>query len=233
MSSAGESPIGKGPWYFRSGHDYQQCPKWGPGENDHLWPSREMFHEQFFQRPFRCIVRKRQMGDILWPGTRPCLVSDRTLALFRAAKLTGFDVRPADVRLMFPHDPAEARFWQLVVNGWGGLARPESGIRQIADPAGSDRLCYTDCTNPGEIFDPRQWDGSDFFIVWPLPNFYWITDRVREVLQSNKLKHYRLMPAEELRFESSVGDVVFGPGGLRYHFTEERAREIGEPLGIY
>jgi len=221
-------------WCFEPRHDYQQCPKWGPGENRHVWPTREMFHNQFFENPFRCIVRKRQMGDILWPETRPCLVSDRTLSLFRSARLTGFDVRPADVRLLFPHDPHEAKFWQLIVTGWGGMARAESGIRRIPDPAGTGRLCYTGCTSPREIIDPDQWDRTDFFIVWPLPNYYWITDKVREILQSNELRHYRLLPPEEFKSEAIVGDeVVFGPGGLRYYFSDERARGIGEPLGIY
>jgi hypothetical protein len=190
-----------------------------------------MFHEQFFEHPFRCIVRKRQMGDILWPGTRPCLISNRVLNLFREAELSGFEVRPADVRLMFPHDPKDAVFWQLIVTGWGGIAHPDSGIHKISHPT-RERV-YSHCTNAAAILDCEQWDGSDFFIVWPLPNYWWVTSRVEEVLRKGNFRHCRLVRPEHLRFAESVDEVGFGPGRLSQYFTMDRARAIGEPLGIH
>ena len=133
---------------------------------------------------------------------------------------------------MFPHKREDAVFWQLIVTGWGGIAPPESGIQEVPDPFG-DRRVYGPCTNPDALFDPDQWDGSDFFVVWPLPNYWWISAKARKLLQQRKLKRFKLVPAAELRLSESVDHVTFGPGRLRDYFTDERAREIGEPLGIY
>jgi hypothetical protein len=50
--------------------------------------------------------------------------------------------------------------------------------------------------------DPVQWDGSDIFIVWPLPKFIFITDRVRQFLLASKLKDMMITPIEKLGFLS-------------------------------
>jgi hypothetical protein len=149
--------------------------------------------------------------------------------------VSGFEVVPAEVRLMFPHERHQAVFWQLWVTGWGGISSPESGIRQLEDPNRPGKLVYGPCTNLRAIIDPRQWDGSDFFFVWPLPAFWWITPKVVDILQQNKLKWFRLVPPEQLTTlkEETVDGIAFMPGRLRYYFDDERARLIGEPLGIY
>lgn len=185
-----------------------------------------------FQRPFRCIVRKQQMGDIIWSGWAQCLISDHVLKLFRDEGITGFEVHRADPRLMFPHDPKEAVFWLVTVTGWGGMARSESGITKIIDPSELGRLVYSRCINPAAIIDPQQWDGSDFFIVWPLPNYFWVTSKVASLLKKHKLKRFRLIPPQELTFGLQVGEIGFGPGRLCQYFNEERAKQIGGPLGI-
>jgi hypothetical protein len=205
--------------------------EWGKGNEYAIAPDGETYAWRF-QRPFRCIVRKQQMGNIIWSGWIQCLISDRVLNLFRDEGVTGFEVHPADPRLMFPHDPKDAVFWLLTVTGWGGMARPESGITGLNDPTGLDRLAYSRCTNPGEIIDPTQWDGSDFFIVWPLPNYWWVTSKVANLLKEHKLKRFTLVPPQDLTFGLQSGEIDFLPGRLRQYFSEERAKQIGGPLGI-
>lgn len=206
---------------------------WAEG-NDYVITSDGDTHSWLFQRPFRCVVRKHQMADIIWSGWIQCLISDRVLNLFRDEGITGFEVHPADPRLMFPHDPKDAVFWLLTVTGWGGMARPDSGITRLEeDPSGLGRLVYSPCTNPGAIIDAKQWDGSDFFIVWPLPNYWWVTTKVAALLKRHKLKRFRLLPPQELSFSIKSGEVGFSPGRLRQYFSEDRAKQIGEPLGIY
>ena len=36
---------------------------------------------------------------------------------------------------------------------------------------------YSDFTNPEFLIDESQWDGSDFFMVWPLPRFIFVSNR--------------------------------------------------------
>jgi hypothetical protein len=205
--------------------------EWAEG-NDYQTISDGETCAWLFNRPFRCIVRKQQMADIIWSGWIQCLISDHVLNLFRDESITGFEVHRADPRLMFPHEPKDAIYWLLTVTGWGGMARAESGITRLRDSAGLDRLVYSRCTNPGEIIDANQWDGSDFFLVWPLPNYWWVTSKVATLLNKHKLKRFRIVPPQELTFGIESGEIGFSPGRLRQYFSEERAKQIGGPLEI-
>ncbi len=211
-------------------------PKSGPG-NTHRRMSDGGCCWFEFERPFRCIVRKSQMADILW-GTLglDCLISDRVLNIFRSEGITGFAVQRADARLMFPHDPKEAVFWTLSVTGWGGVARSESGMRRLDEPSMPDRFVYTPASDPAMIIDESQWDGSDFFMVWPMPAYRWVTSRVADIVARYKLKHVRLIPPAEMTVLTESGNkngIGFTPEGLRHYLPEPRARKIGESLGIY
>jgi hypothetical protein len=220
---------------FRAPDDQRVHAKWGPKENRIALTPCGFEHDVFFEAPFQCIVRKRQMADIIWAALKPCLISERVVDLFHSAGLTGFEIRPADVRLMFPHEPSESVYWQLIVTGWGGIVSPESGIRQVIDPTRPDGIFWGTATNPGAIIDAKQWDGSDFFIVWPLPNYWWISQRVVDVLMTNRLRRYEIAAPSEMDIlcQAYSDGIKFSPGRLRQFFSLDRARHIGEPLGIF
>ena len=65
-------------------------------------------------------------------------------------------------------------------------------------------------------------------MVWPLPRFIFITDRVRQLIEAHGLTGCRFVMPEELADMDG-----FGPGRLSYWMPEKRARNLGEPLGIY
>jgi hypothetical protein len=50
----------------------------------------------------------------------------------------------------------------------------------------------------GLVIDEKQWDGSDFFTVWPLPRFILVTERVKDFIIENKLTNIKIKPVEEL-----------------------------------
>ena len=114
------------------------------------------------------------------------------------------------------------------------MAKSESGIR--LDEAKSCSVCghlrYTELLNAEQLIDESKWDGSDFFMVWPLPKYVFVTERVVNVIREHHLTGVRIVPVSELKPSRHVIP-GYSPGRLSYSMPEKRARELGEPLGIY
>ncbi len=171
-------------------------------------------------------LRGKGVEDFVWTWYSECLVQDHVLELFKARRFTGFDVKPAKAR--FKHRSEQARtLWELIVTGWAGMAPPESGIKLIEHCPACRHQVYSACTHAERLIVPSHWDGSDFFIVWPLPNFIFVTDRVAKVVRENRLKGAVLKQPNELDLSGG-----FTPGRLSYQMPPERARELGAALGI-
>ncbi len=85
-------------------------------------------------------------------------------------------------------------FYELLVTGWGGVAPPESGMSPVP---GSDN--WSGRGDWQHMVNESQWDGSDFFIVWPFPLFKFVTDRVAKFIRKNKLSGVKLV--DPARFE--------------------------------
>jgi len=169
--------------------------------------------------------------DFVWTWYSECLITDRVLELFKDSGVTGFEVKP--VRAAFKRaQESPPRLWQLVVTGWAGIAPPESGIKLIEDCPACGHKVYSAWTNPERLVTPSQWDGSDFFMVWPLPMHIFLTERVAQLIRESSLAGSILKPSENLVFSPQVVPTL-SPGRLLYHMPEQRARELGEPLGIY
>lgn len=199
------------------------------------------------------LVTSRKLKDFVWTWNFNCLVQDRVLDLFRSLGFTGFEVLPIEARAKrrkpgadwdenvraFMEEQAASieipRLWEIMVTGWGGIAPPESGIKFL----GYKECCikgvtgpsYSKLTNAHYLIDEKQWDGSDFFIVWPIAKYIFVSDRVAKIIKNNKLRGCKLEPSEAL--VDPFAGYTYNPCGLRYYLPEKRAREIGEPLGIY
>jgi hypothetical protein len=92
-------------------------------------------------------------------------------------------------------------------------------------------LKYTHWTHGSKLVDELAWDGSDFFMVWPLPKFIFAADRVRSFITKQELKGVTLEPVSEMK-PSPFGGPGLSPGRLSDYFPKERAKEVGHPLGI-
>jgi len=180
------------------------------------------------------MLNAKKVGDIVWTWYSECLIQDRVLALFRQEGFTGFEVKPVTVKTKKGINIPPATLWEVVVTGWGGMASPESGIKLIKHCSGCGHLEYSGFDDPSKIIDPSLWDGSDFFMVWPLPKFIFVTERVMNFIKKEKLTGCRLVSVEKLPVDKLlVSEVGLSPGRLSYWMPEERARTLGEPLGIY
>ena len=173
----------------------------------------------------------RATKDFVWTWYSECLLTDRTLGVFASQGFSGFEVKP--VKAAFKRAQRKPpRLWELVVTGWAGMAPAESGIRLIEDCPACGLKRYSAWTNPERLVDAAEWDGSDFFMVWPLPGYIFVAGRVAQAIHEYALAGCALKPLADVVFPSGVIPSV-GPGRLSYYMPEKRARELGEPLGIY
>ncbi|MEP0766966.1 MAG: hypothetical protein HRF45_10560 [Fimbriimonadia bacterium] len=134
-----------------------------------------------------------------------------------------------------PEDAESAaipKLWEFVVTGWGGVAPEQSGIRLVERCPGCGSRKYTAEQDATKLVDWSQWDGSDFFRVYPLTAYLWVTEQAARVLRKRKLRGVRLMPPAHLNGRPSTPDYCSGER-LKYWMPDEKARAIGIPLGIY
>ncbi len=186
-------------------------------------------HQRGGQRttPLSVVLPRPPLADFVWTWLSECLLRDRALRLLEGSGFTGFTTRRA--RAVY-RNSAEAAppLRELLVTGWGGLAPQASGIRLVGSCEACGMLFYSGFTRPDLLVDLEGWDGSDLFIVWPLPRYLLVTERVRDAIRQAGLTGCRFQPLEEL--EPTDG---LSPGRLHYWMPAERARLLGEPLGIH
>jgi hypothetical protein len=176
----------------------------------------------------RIVLPNRKPDDFVWTWYSDLLIGENAIAILRRAKITGFMTKPVEAHFRNGEKTSEG-FRELVVTGWGGMARPESGIqldqKQSCDVCGM--LRYTGLKYPQEIVDESQWDGSDIFMVWPLPAYPIVTRRFVDIVREHRLSGLKCLPIDKL--EQTEG---YSPGRLSYSMPEDRARMLGVPLGI-
>lgn len=219
-------------WRLDSPSNDRKLAEWDPTvEQQSVVCSAHPGHQRAGRRlgPLRVVLPSDIRDDVIWTWYSECLVQESVLKLLAREGITGYSTREVRVERKSGAGGLPP-LSELVVTGWGGVARPSSGIR--LDPTRSCPSCnllvYTGLTNPAELFDPKQWDGSDVFMIWPLPRFILVSARLARLLRAEEVTGTRLTPLEHLPPTSST----LSPGRLSYWMPEERARELGEPLGI-
>jgi hypothetical protein len=131
---------------------------------------------------------------------------------------------PATIRF---RDGSESQdYCEVVVTGWAGLAGSGSGIHITEECPACGRKKYSALMDPSQLIKWSQWTGDDFFIVWPIPLFILITERVAEYLKTSKAKSYSLTSAQKIQGQG------FTPGWLSELMPEDLAVKYGCPLGI-
>ncbi len=175
------------------------------------------------------VLPDSEVQDFVCTWYSELLIQTRALQVLKSVGITGFEVEPVVARFEKSSErPPE--LWELRVTGWAGIAKPESGIH--LDEALTCRVCghlrYTGLANPEQLIDEKTWDGSDFFMVWPMPRYVFVTEQVAAVVRDYHLTGVKVVPVGELKKTDG-----FTPGRLHYYMPEDRARQLGEPLGIY
>jgi len=173
-----------------------------------------------------------RIGDFVWTWTSYCMITDKVAKLFEEAKFTGYELRPVKIKKLAKSSKQKyivddegfilmrgvrkklipiPRLWELVVVGKGGEADPRTGIRLKYECKYCGLKVYTSFSK-GLYFDESKWDGSDFFIIWPLPKFIIVTERVKDFCEEKGLTNCTFTPIEELISEGEDGEL--SPGEL-------------------
>jgi len=202
-----------------------------PIQAGHKRPSGRMLN------PLTVIIKSHRIGDFNWTWFGDCVLTDKVAGIFKEEGFTGYELAPVTVSKMKVRENSDfrpPRLWELKVHGWGGMAPEESGVRLLEECKECGLLEYSDFEYASKLIDEKLWDGSDFFMVWPLPRYFFVTERVREVIINHKLTGCTLIPYTELpnKYEKKLLGTI-SPGRLRRWMPEDRAHKLGDPLGIY
>jgi len=165
--------------------------------------------------------------DFVWTWFNECLIQDHVLDALRKAKLSGFEVKPVKANTERESSIAVPMLHELIVTGWGGMAQVKSGISVISRCPGCGHTTYSGVSDSSRILDVSEWDGSDLFLVWPLPRYIFITDRVANLIRETMWQGCKIMNPNNIKSDG------FTPGRLSYYFPDTTARKIGLPLRIY
>jgi hypothetical protein len=168
---------------------------------------------------------KRELVDLNWSWYSEPVISERLAIRLRRENITGFDLAPVYVARQ--KNMRSAALFELIVTGWGGAAPPKTGIELVESCEHCGFLTYAAQEPVKRIFDPKKWEGQDFFIIWPLPAFVLVTARVREIFSEFDLGGTTFEPVDQWKISGEMS-----PGRLSYWMPEKRARELGAPLGI-
>jgi|WetSurMetagenome_2_1015567.scaffolds.fasta_scaffold288727_2 hypothetical protein len=172
-----------------------------------------------------------KVPDILSTWYSEFIVTDKVAELFRDNNLTGYELRPVVVTSILHGEKDISqlpKLWELKVSGWGGIAPEESGIKLIFRCPDCDMIRYSALQYADKLIDSSQWDGSDFFFVWPMPGYIFITEKAKNIMESHKIGGVKYTPYIKMK----TGTGIFGPCPLWHYIGKERAEKLGRPLGI-
>jgi hypothetical protein len=158
------------------------------------------------------VLPSHRLGDFVWTYDSDCIVTERVLSLFRQIGFTGFVALPVTIekvkgmRRKGAEELTVPPLWELAIQGKGGDAAPESGIRVLSEwenYSGVMQPLYSSFRN-GIIVDEANWDGSDFFTVNGYPKYILVTERVKEFIIVHQLTNCALIPSHRLEWGSDI-----------------------------
>jgi hypothetical protein len=156
------------------------------------------------------------------------VIHQEILKEFENERFTGFRTEPATVR--FRDGAISHEYREFIVTGWAGIARSESGVKVREDCPACHWKNYTAINDPEKLVDWSQWTGEDFFMVWPLPHFCLVTERVANWFKAKKSRRYLVCgPGNRGLLSRTTGFTV---GRLSNFMPVDLAIKYGRPLGL-
>ena len=166
---------------------------------------------------------------LIWDWIEGCVIHQTVLDEFSKRGISGYRLKPATVR--FRDGIVSNDYSELVVTGWAGVARQEAGIRLVENCPACHWKRYSALEDVEQLIDWSQWTGEDFFIVWPLPNFVLVTERVAQTLLELQIGSFRLLGLLE-DVDPAVRESGFTVSRLSDFLPQDVALKYGKPLGL-
>jgi hypothetical protein len=192
-----------------------------PIDHGHRRPGKRLKH-------LNVAVPCEPVPDVMFTQFHEYLMTDRTRDQFVARGITGVDFVPT--KAVSKRSKKSLKVWEATISGWDGQVAPESGVRVEEECPGCHHRHYSPISDPEKLIQLDQWDGADVFMIWPLPAFMFVTERVIDLIVDNSITGVtfrKTLPPSLLEGDG------FSPGGLALWMPDARAHEIGDPLGIY
>jgi hypothetical protein len=170
----------------------------------------------------------RAVKDFTWTWMTELLISSKVLKVFEKHHVTGFDLRrvvaeyPKSIAAPFPE------LYEVMITGWAGLPSREANLTVTDSCPACGRTHYS-IGEPSKLLDPGAWDGSDLFMVWPLPRHPFASDRLASIIRQEKLDGVKLIPPAAIDMDRGA---ELNPGSLFEWLPEERAEELSRQLGV-
>jgi hypothetical protein len=164
-----------------------------PLDKKHSWRAIEAV-EQLRRARFSYQFAHNRRDMILWGGI-DWLLHQQLSSEMLSRGFTGFELVPATVRFR-DGSVSEDLYKRVLITGWGGVARPESGLWVRNECPECGRREYGKLTDPTQLIDASQWTGEDFFQVWPLLGDRFISRRVAELWKDEKVRSCTIRPLE-------------------------------------
>jgi len=150
-------------------------------------------------------VKRKKLGDFVSTVYSDWLINDNVVELFQKNNLTGYKLKPVNVCNM----ELAYNLWELVVIGKGGEAHPDSGIVKTYQCEYCNNVNYRAFKNGiGIIVDENNWDGSDFFTITAYPKFVLVNEKVKSIIENNKLKGVKLILSTDLKRPEYFSDEI-------------------------
>ncbi|MBK7140494.1 MAG: hypothetical protein IPH75_00265 [bacterium] len=177
------------------------------------------------------ILPSTKVPPIFWTWASECVITEQVAELFDRENVTGYrleKVVATGVRRGSKDLSTVPPLYELIVTGWGGMASPASGVKLVHKCGGCGYTKFSGVKDPAKLIDITQWDESDLFIIWPMPKYYLISPRLKQILKRNHLRQFKLVPPDQLFFVTGE----FAPGTLCEYFGEKRGRILGKEIGL-
>ena len=172
------------------------------------------------KNPLTIKLESPRISDIIWTWYSECIVTERAAEFFSQAGFTGYRLEPVIVTEVKDGNVSELpKMWEFVVTGKGGSVEQINKIR-VRDSCEDCGMVEYTSFGKGLNVDENQWDGSDFFTVWPLPKFIIVTERVKDFVTKNKISNVKLMKTQDLKGEGEKGRL--GPGSYEKWLNDIR-----------
>lgn len=160
-----------------------------------------------------------RIGDAVWCMSH-LLINDRFLSVLDGANVIGFNTIPVTLETMSYH--------LVVPTGWGGLASAKAKLLRTTVGKYNVHVRYQPRAHPEELIDLERWDGSDIFIVWPMGNALFVTERIKNLIEDAQLTGVICVPELAIIRRSEQ----YGGGQLSSFMPLEVAMKRGLEYGI-